>query len=61
MDYSMTKKEFKNAVTSKLSHLYGVTPNTADEMQIYKAVATVVKEKLAEGSHEFIERTKKDK
>ena len=61
MNYSMTKKEFKNAIVSKLSHLYGVTPDTADNMQIYKAVSTVVKEKLAEGSHEFIEKTKKDK
>ncbi|MCQ2488068.1 MAG: glycogen/starch/alpha-glucan phosphorylase [Clostridia bacterium] len=61
MDYSMTKEEFKKSITSKLSHLYGISPDAADDMQIYKAVATVVKEKLAEGSHEFIEKTKKDK
>ncbi|MBQ0135455.1 MAG: glycogen/starch/alpha-glucan phosphorylase [Oscillospiraceae bacterium] len=57
----MTKEEFKKSITSKLSHLYGISPDAADDMQIYKAVATVVKEKLAEGSHEFIEKTKKDK
>ena len=54
----MTKKEFKNATLSKLSHLYGLTPETADEMQIYKAVATVVREKLAEGTKEFVDKTK---
>ncbi|MBQ2500534.1 MAG: glycogen/starch/alpha-glucan family phosphorylase, partial [Clostridia bacterium] len=61
MDYSMTKREFKNAVVAKLSHLYGVKPDIADNMQIYKAVSAIVKEKLTEGTNEFITRTKKDK
>ncbi|MBQ6753539.1 MAG: glycogen/starch/alpha-glucan phosphorylase [Clostridia bacterium] len=61
MDYSMTKREFKNAVVAKLSHLYGIKPDIADNMQIYKAVSAIVKEKLTEGTNEFIARTKKDK
>ena len=61
MDYSMTKKEFKNAVVTKLSHMYGIKPDIADNMQIYKAVSAIVKEKLTEGTNEFIARTKKDK
>ncbi len=61
MNYSMTEKQFKQEIVSKLSHLYGVDPNQADTNQLYKAVATIVKEKLSDGSAEFIERTKKDK
>ncbi|MCR4747814.1 MAG: glycogen/starch/alpha-glucan phosphorylase [Clostridiales bacterium] len=61
MDYSMTKREFKNAVVAKLSHLYGIKPDIADNMQIYKAVSAIVKEELTEGTNEFIARTKKDK
>ncbi|MBQ3897047.1 MAG: glycogen/starch/alpha-glucan phosphorylase [Clostridia bacterium] len=61
MDYSMTKREFKNAVVAKLSHLYGVKPDIADNMQIYKAVSAIVKEKLTEGTNEFMARTKKDR
>ncbi|MBR6479571.1 MAG: glycogen/starch/alpha-glucan phosphorylase, partial [Clostridia bacterium] len=61
MDYSMTKKEFKNAVVAKLSHLYGIKPDIADNMQIYKAVSAIVKEKMTDGTNEFITRTKKDK
>ena len=57
----MTKREFKNAVVAKLSHLYGIKPDIADNMQIYKAVSAIVKEKLTEGTNEFIARTKKDK
>ena len=55
------KREFKNAVVAKLSHLYGIKPDIADNMQIYKAVSAIVKEKLTEGTNEFIARTKKDK
>ena len=57
----MTKREFKNAVVAKLSHLYGVKPDIADNMQIYKAVSAIVKEKLTEGTNEFMARTKKDR
>ncbi len=57
----MTKREFKNAVVAKLSHLYGIKPDIADNMQIYKAVSAIVKEELTEGTNEFIARTKKDK
>ena len=57
----MTKKEFKNAVVAKLSHLYGIKPDIADNMQIYKAVSAIVKEKMTDGTNEFITRTKKDK
>ena len=59
MNYSMSKKQFKEAVVSKLSHLYGIGVDIADNPQIYKAVATVVKEQLASGCHEFVETTKK--
>ena len=61
MNYSMTQKQFREAVVKKLSHLYGVTPELADDNQVYKAVSTVVKEKLQEGGHEYIERIKNDK
>ncbi|MDO5448284.1 MAG: glycogen/starch/alpha-glucan phosphorylase [Clostridia bacterium] len=61
MNYSMTQKQFRDAIVKKLSHLYGVTPELADDNQVYKAVALVVKEKLSEGNHEYVERIKDDK
>lgn len=60
MNYSMSKKQFKDAVVSKLSHLYGLSVETADDPQIYKAVATVVKEQLANGCQEFVDTVKHD-
>ncbi len=61
MNYSITKDEFKSELISKLSHLYGVGPDIADENQIYKAVATIVKERLARGVYEFNEKVKSSK
>lgn len=59
-DFSITKDEFKAQLVSKLSHLYGVSPDVADESQIYKAVATIVKEYLTKGCYEFKETVKKN-
>ena len=56
----MTKKEVASAVENKLSHMFGVTPDTASDMQLYKACALVARDALLENRAEFAKKAKKD-
>lgn len=55
MNYSMTKKQAKQAIESKLSHYMGVSAKDASDEQYYRALALILKEKLIEGRKEFVE------
>lgn len=59
MNYSLTKKEAKEAISSKLSHYFGVSVEEASDEQFYKALSLVVKEFMHEGNREFRQRADK--
>ena len=47
MANKMTKAEFKEDIVSKLTHIFGVTPEEATYEQYYKAIAIMCKDQLA--------------
>ena len=53
MNYSLTKKQAKELVESKLSHFIGVNPKEATNEQFYKAIALIVRDMMSEGRAEF--------
>ncbi len=53
MNYSLTKKQTKELIESKLSHYFGVDSNEATDEQYYKAVSLIVRELMHEGLREF--------
>lgn len=53
MNYSLTKKQAKELISSKLSHYFGVSTEEATDEQYYKAIALIVKELMHEGFREF--------
>ncbi len=53
MNYSLTKKQAKELVESKLSHFIGVNPNEATNEQFYKAIALIVRDMMSQGRAEF--------
>ncbi len=50
---SMTEKDAKGLIKSKLSKYFGVTPKEASKEQIYKAVVMCVRDMLLEKRHAF--------
>ena len=59
MKYSLTKKEAKELIASKLLHYFGVSTEEATDEQFYKAVSLCVKDMMQQGNREF--RQKADK
>ena len=53
MNYTLTKKQAKELISSKLSHYFGVTTEEATDEQYYKAVALIVRELMKDGLREF--------
>ena len=53
MNYSLTKKQAKELVESKLSHFIGVNPNEATNEQFYKAISLIVRDMMSQGRAEF--------
>lgn len=53
MDYSLTKAQAKELISSKLSHYFGVTTADATNEQFYKAVVLSVKDMLNDGVEDF--------
>lgn len=53
MTTTMTKDQFKDELTSKLSHLFAVTPEEASDEQFYKAIAIMCNEQLANNWYDF--------
>ncbi len=53
MNYSLTKKQAKELVESKLSHFIGVNPNEATNEQFYKAIVLIVRDMMSQGRAEF--------
>lgn len=49
----MTKEQVKEELITKLSHLFGVTPEEASDEQFYKAIASLCNEELAAESYDF--------
>lgn len=56
MNYSLTKKQAKELVESKLSHFIGVSPAEATNEQFYKAIALIVRDLMSQGRAEFSEQ-----
>ena len=50
---SMTEKDAKGLIQSKLSKYFGVTPKEASKEQVYKAVVMCVRDMLLEKRHAF--------
>ncbi len=59
MNYSLTKAKAKELIENKLSHFFGVTPETASYEQFYRAVAMIVSEMLGHGRSDFTKRADK--
>ena len=59
MNYKLTKKQAKELVESKLSHVFGVTPDEAAYEHFYKAVSLIVRDMMIQGRKDFYERYKK--
>ena len=53
MDKIYTKEGFKEDITSKLTHILGVTPQEASDEQFYKAIAILCKDRLAQNFYDF--------
>ena len=53
MNYSLTKKQAKELVESKLAHFIGVNPEEATNEQFYKAIALIVRDMMSQGRAEF--------
>ncbi len=49
----LTKEQVKEELITKLSHLFGVTPEEASDEQFYKAIASLCNEDLASESYDF--------
>ncbi len=58
---AMTKREVHSAIEHKLSHVFGVTPDTATDTQFYKAASLVVRDILVSKRTDFTKKAKKDK
>ena len=53
MNYTLTKKQAKELVESKLSHFIGVNPKEATNEQFYKAISLIVRDMMSRGRSEF--------
>lgn len=53
MKSKISVSQAKKMINDKLSHFFGVTPETASVEQLYKAVAMIVRDELAAKSGEF--------
>ena len=53
MAIELTKQEFKQELDSKLTHVFGVTPDEASNDQYYKAVSLICKDSLNKDYYDF--------
>lgn len=53
MNYTLTKKQAKELIESKLSHFIGVNPKEATNEQFYKAISLIVRDMMSRGRSEF--------
>lgn len=56
MNYSLTPKEAKERIITKLSHNYGVSPEEATDEHYYKATVLVVNDLMSNGYKEFTDK-----
>ena len=49
----MTKKQLEDLISSKLSHLFGVTPEDATDDQFYRVLSTIARDKVRESRRAF--------
>lgn len=59
MTYQMSIPDIKTAITDKLSHAFGVSPENATNEEYYKAVALIVRELMNKGRTEFTANAEK--
>lgn len=59
MNYKMTAEKVKSAVCDKLSHIYGVSSENANDDEFYKASALVVRDLMMRGRNEFVQAAEK--
>ena len=55
---NISVSQAKKAIVNKLSHYFGVSPETASDMQVYRAVSMLVRDRLAEMNSEFNDAAK---
>lgn len=53
MNSSISVAQAKKMIDDKLSHFFGVSPETATDEQFYKSVAMIIREKLAAQTSDF--------
>lgn len=53
MKNAISAVQAKKMITDKLSHFFGVSPDTASDDQFYKAVSMIVRDRLSEMNSEF--------
>lgn len=53
MKTAISAVQAKKMITDKLSHFFGVSPDTASDDQFYKAVSMIVRDRLSEMNSEF--------
>lgn len=61
MNYNMSVSEIKNEIQEKLLHTFGLSASeNASSEEVYKALAMILREKMAQGRSEFIDKAEKD-
>ncbi|MBQ8077850.1 MAG: glycogen/starch/alpha-glucan family phosphorylase, partial [Eubacterium sp.] len=58
MKTTLSVAQAKKQITDKLSHFFGVTPSVATDEQFYKAVAMIVRDRLAEQNSDFRDKAR---
>lgn len=53
MNQSISVSKAKKMISDKLSHFFGVSPDTATDEQYYKSIALIVRDELAEKNSDF--------
>ena len=59
MNYKLSVKQIKESILSKLECVFGVSLEDATDEQCYKAAALTVRELMAQGRSEYVERAEK--
>ena len=61
MNFSINKAQATELITSRLSHFFGVSPETASYEQHYRALAMITRDLMAERYAEIAQQAKKQK
>lgn len=61
MNYDITQQEFKKQISTKLSHLFGLSADDATYEQYYKAVALIIRDMMSNSFFDILNSQQKKK